>query len=84
MAHAGKPTVKVIGVEVPEPAEARRLGFLAHEISLPEEFDHMGSAEIEALFEGRGRVSFSTRMFLSGRRGCRSVILVSSISEFLP
>ena len=54
IARAGKPMVKVIAVGAPEPGAARRLGFLAHEISLPEEFDCMGSAEIEALFEGRG------------------------------
>ena len=46
--------VKVIAVGAPDPASPRRLGFLAHQISLPEEFDRMGSAEIEALFEGRG------------------------------
>ncbi len=84
IAHAGKPMVKVIAVDVPEPAEAGRLGFLAHEISLPEEFDRMGSAEIEAPFERPGRVSFSTRMFFSGRRACRSVILVPFVSDFLP
>ena len=31
-----------------------RLGFLTREISLPEDFDRMGAAEIEALFESRG------------------------------
>ena len=76
--------VNVIGVEVPEPADARRLGFLAHEISLPDEFDRMGSAAFEALFEGRGRVSFSTRMFFSERRAYRSVLLVPFVSDFLP
>ena len=54
IARAGKPMVKVMAVAAPEPGAARRLGFLAPEISLPEDFDRMGSAEIEALFEGRG------------------------------
>ena len=54
IARAGKPMVKVIAVGAPEPGATRRLGFLAREISLPEEFDRMGSAEIEGLFEGRG------------------------------
>jgi len=31
-------------------AEIRRLGFLAGQIAVPEDFDRMGSAEIEKLF----------------------------------
>ena len=33
------------------PVRARRLGFLSGQISVPEDFDRMGSAEIEARFE---------------------------------
>ena len=52
IARAGKPVVKVIAVEAPEPGATRRIGFLAGKISVPKDFDRMGSAEIEALFEG--------------------------------
>ena len=31
----------------------RRIGFLEGKVSVPEYFDRMGSAEIEALFEGK-------------------------------
>ena len=54
IARAGKPLVKVVSVETPEPAEARRTGFMAEEISVPPDFDQMGSEEIEAMFEGSG------------------------------
>ncbi len=48
IAKAGKPIVKVVAVE--QPATAKRLGFLSGEIAVPEDFDQMGQAEIEALF----------------------------------
>ena len=53
IARAGKPVVKVIAVDAPAPA-ARRTGFLAGEISVPQDFDSMGADEIEAWF-GSGR-----------------------------
>lgn len=48
IAKAGKPLVKVTALEAPP--EPRRLGFLAGEISIPEDFNRMGEAEIIALF----------------------------------
>ena len=48
----GKPVVKVIAVEARVSGAPRRLGFLAGRISVPEDFDRMGSGEIEARFEG--------------------------------
>jgi prevent-host-death family protein len=45
---AGKPLVKVAALEAP--AEPQRLGFLAGEIAVPEDFNRMGEAEIAALF----------------------------------
>ena len=54
IARAGKPVVKVVAVEAPGAGAARRVGFMAGKISLPENFDRMGSDEIEALFEGDG------------------------------
>ena len=52
IARAGKPVVKVVAVEAPEAGATRRLGFLAGRVSVPEDFDRMGSGEIESLFEG--------------------------------
>ena len=50
--RAGKPVVKVVSVAAPVSGTTRRLGFLAGKISVPEDFDRMGSAKIEARFEG--------------------------------
>ena len=47
---AGKPMVKVIAVDTPTLSHSTRLGFLAGQISVPDEFDSMGSADIESLF----------------------------------
>ncbi|MSQ14627.1 MAG: type II toxin-antitoxin system prevent-host-death family antitoxin [Dehalococcoidia bacterium] len=52
IAKAGKPLVKVTALDAPDAVQ--RLGFMAGEISVPEDFDRMGEAEIEALF-GSGR-----------------------------
>lgn len=48
IAKAGKPLVKVSALDAP--AAAQRLGFLAGEIAVPDDFDRMGESEIEALF----------------------------------
>ncbi|MCY4487681.1 MAG: type II toxin-antitoxin system prevent-host-death family antitoxin [Deltaproteobacteria bacterium] len=53
IARAGKPLVKVVAVEAPRPGAMRRIGFLEGKVSVPEDFDRIGSAEIEALFEGK-------------------------------
>lgn len=50
IAKAGKPLVKVTALDAPRVPQ--RLGFLAGEYSIPEDFDRMGEAEIVALFEG--------------------------------
>ncbi|WP_447747780.1 type II toxin-antitoxin system Phd/YefM family antitoxin [Pseudomonas nicosulfuronedens] len=49
IAKGGKPLVKVIPV-TPPPARQQRLGFLAGQISLPENFDRYADDEIEQLF----------------------------------
>ena len=46
----GKPLVEVISIDPPEPAEARRTGFIAGEMAVPPDFDRMGAREIESLF----------------------------------
>ena len=50
--RAGKPLVKVIAIDGPDPGEERRLGFMANPISVPDDFDRLGAEEIVALFEG--------------------------------
>jgi prevent-host-death family protein len=52
IAKAGKPVVKVTALDTPTGAEMRRLGFLAGQIAVPDDFDRMGSAEIARLFGG--------------------------------
>jgi prevent-host-death family protein len=52
IAKSGKPVVKVTALDTPTGAQIRRLGFLAGEIAVPEDFDQMGSTEIEQLFGG--------------------------------
>jgi prevent-host-death family protein len=54
IAKAGKPLVKVIPVDAPVPKKIQRLGFMSGEMSIPDDFDAMGSADIERLFEGEG------------------------------
>jgi prevent-host-death family protein len=50
IAKAGKPMVKVTALGAPIGAEVKRLGFLAGQISVPDDFDRMGEAEIERMF----------------------------------
>ena len=52
IAKAGKPLVKVLALETPAAGQVRRLGFMAGEIAVPDDFDRMDSAEIEELFRG--------------------------------
>jgi prevent-host-death family protein len=52
IAKAGKPIVKVTPFSTPVGADVRRLGFMAGYISVPDDFDRIGQAEIEALFGG--------------------------------
>ncbi len=51
IAKAGKPLVKVTSLGAPQ--TVKRLGFMAGEINVPEDFDQMGASEIEQLFEVR-------------------------------
>lgn len=52
IAKAGKPMVKVVPIDTPPAGETRRLGFLAGQFTVPDDFDRMGSEEIGELFEG--------------------------------
>ncbi|MBK8458035.1 MAG: type II toxin-antitoxin system prevent-host-death family antitoxin [Phyllobacteriaceae bacterium] len=50
IARAGKPVVKVERIEARPP---RRIGFLAGQAKIPDDFDAIHAAEIEALFGAR-------------------------------
>ncbi|MDR2014541.1 MAG: type II toxin-antitoxin system prevent-host-death family antitoxin [Azoarcus sp.] len=52
IAKAGKPMVKVIALDAPEPSQVKRFGFMAGQISVPDDFDQMGEVQIAAMFEG--------------------------------
>lgn len=49
IARAGKPLVKVVMIDTPEP---RRIGFLEGRAQIPDDFDRMDSDSIADLFEG--------------------------------
>jgi prevent-host-death family protein len=52
IAKAGKPMVKVTPLDTPVAGQVRRLGFMAGQIAVPDDFDQMGSVEIARLFAG--------------------------------
>lgn len=53
IAKAGKPMVKVIPLGKAETGAASRLGFMAGEFTVPDDFDQMGGDHIANLFEGK-------------------------------
>ena len=52
IARAGKPLVKVVAVDAPVVGTTSRLGFMEGQFTIPEDFDRIGAAEIEAMFDG--------------------------------
>jgi prevent-host-death family protein len=50
IAKSGKPLVKVTALDAPAAGKTRRLGFMAGQIAVPDDFDRMGGDEIERLF----------------------------------
>jgi prevent-host-death family protein len=54
IAKAGRPMVKVIALDAPERSQQKRFGFMAGQIKVPDDFNTMGAAAIEKLFEGEG------------------------------
>jgi prevent-host-death family protein len=53
IAKAGKPMVKVVPLDSADTTAGRRLGFLAGDIAVPDDFDRLGVDQIAAIFEGR-------------------------------
>lgn len=52
IAKAGRPIAKVVPLDAPDPRQMQRLGFLAGQISVPDDFDTLGQTEIEQMFYG--------------------------------
>jgi prevent-host-death family protein len=52
IAKAGKPIVKVTALNAPIGLQIRGLGFMRGQLSAPDDFDSMGSEEIEQMFGG--------------------------------
>ena len=52
IAKAGRPLVKVMALDAPAAGQKKRLGFLTGQITVPDDFDTMGSVEIAELFGG--------------------------------
>jgi len=52
IAKAGKPVVRVTAIESPEQGQQKRIGFLAGEFTVPDDFDRMGQEEIAEMFGG--------------------------------
>ena len=46
IAKAGKPMVKGIALDAPEPHQSRRFCFMAGQINVPKDFDRMGEGDI--------------------------------------
>jgi prevent-host-death family protein len=52
IARSGKPLVKVVSVQAPEPEAVQRTGFMRGQISVPDNFYAMGTDEILTTFKG--------------------------------
>jgi len=52
IAKAGKPVAKVVPLDAPASTEVRRLGFMAGQGTVPDDFDEIARDEIEQLFAG--------------------------------
>jgi len=52
IAKAGKPMARIVPLEEKPVDTSHRFGFMRGEIQIPDDFDTMGQAEIEAMFYG--------------------------------
>ena len=50
IAKAGKPMVKVVALSTPDVNQVKRLGFMAQQVVVPDDFDQMGQEEISHMF----------------------------------
>ena len=51
IAKGGTPMVKVMAIDSPSAGQQRRLGFMAGQFNVPDDFDRMGAQDIARLFE---------------------------------
>jgi prevent-host-death family protein len=51
IAKAGKPLVKVVPLDAPSSDMKRRMGFMAGQIAVPDDFDTMYADEIAEMFD---------------------------------
>lgn len=52
IAKAGKPLVKVVPLDAPEPKTKQRVGFMKGQITVPDDFNWMFEDEIAEMFYG--------------------------------
>ena len=50
IAKSGRPRVKVVSLDAPQADQVKRVGFMEGQIAVPDDFDRMGSTDIERLF----------------------------------
>ncbi|HEX9200199.1 MAG TPA: type II toxin-antitoxin system prevent-host-death family antitoxin [Acidobacteriaceae bacterium] len=53
IAKAGKPMVKVVSIDAPEPKKMRRIGFMKGQFKVPDDIKTMFKGEIEEMFYGK-------------------------------
>ncbi|WP_152206417.1 type II toxin-antitoxin system Phd/YefM family antitoxin [Marinobacter changyiensis] len=52
IAKAGKPVARVTAIDSPEVGQQKRIGFMAGEFKVPDDFDRMAQDEIAMMFGG--------------------------------
>jgi prevent-host-death family protein len=52
IAKAGKPVARVSAYDSPEDSQQKRIGFMAGEFTVPDDFDRMGQKDITEMFGG--------------------------------
>lgn len=52
IAKAGKPVARVTAIDSPEEGQQQRIGFMAGQFTVPEDFDRMEEEEITEMFGG--------------------------------
>lgn len=52
IAKAGKPMARVMAIDSPASGQQKRIGFLAGQFQVPNDFDRMGQEEIIEMFGG--------------------------------
>nr|VFJ69125.1 MAG: prevent-host-death family protein [Candidatus Kentron sp. DK] len=52
IAKAGKPLVKVTALDASASTRQKRVGFMAGQFEIPDDFDTMGQGDIEKMFGG--------------------------------